>query len=157
MAAHQVPLSLGFSRQEYWSGLPFPSPMHACMLSRFSHVRLCVTLWTATHQAPLFMEFSRQEYWSGLPFPSPLTKATFTLVLKKYSKLWHWNMYNIIYEMNRQSRFDAWYWMLGAGAVGQPREMVWGGRREGDSGWGKRVYLWWIHVDVWQNQHNIVK
>ena len=28
MAAHQVPLSLGFSRQEHWSGLPFPSPMH---------------------------------------------------------------------------------------------------------------------------------
>ena len=27
-AAHQVPLSLGFSRQEHWSGLPFPSPMH---------------------------------------------------------------------------------------------------------------------------------
>ena len=25
MAAHQAPLSLGFSRQEYWSGLPFPS------------------------------------------------------------------------------------------------------------------------------------
>ena len=24
--AHQVPLSTGFSRQEYWSGLPFPSP-----------------------------------------------------------------------------------------------------------------------------------
>ena len=24
--AHQVPLSLGFSSQEYWSGLPFPSP-----------------------------------------------------------------------------------------------------------------------------------
>ena len=27
-AAHQAPLSLGFSRQEDWSGLPFPSPMH---------------------------------------------------------------------------------------------------------------------------------
>ena len=25
--AHQVPLSMGFSRKEYWSGLPFPSPM----------------------------------------------------------------------------------------------------------------------------------
>ena len=25
-AAHQAPLSTGFSRQEYWSGLPFPSP-----------------------------------------------------------------------------------------------------------------------------------
>ena len=22
---------------------------------------------------------------------------------------------------------------------------------------GERVYLWWIHVDVWQNQYNIVK
>ena len=28
MAAHQVPLSLGFSRQEHWSGLPLLSPMH---------------------------------------------------------------------------------------------------------------------------------
>ena len=27
-AAHQAPLSLGFSRQEHWIGLPFPSPMH---------------------------------------------------------------------------------------------------------------------------------
>ena len=27
-AAHQAPLSLGFSRQEHCSGLPFPSPMH---------------------------------------------------------------------------------------------------------------------------------
>ena len=26
MAAHQAPLSLGFSRKEHWSGLPFPSP-----------------------------------------------------------------------------------------------------------------------------------
>ena len=28
MAAHQAPLFLGFSKQEYWSGLLFPSPMH---------------------------------------------------------------------------------------------------------------------------------
>ena len=27
-AAHQAPPSLGFSRQEHWSGLPFPSSMH---------------------------------------------------------------------------------------------------------------------------------
>ena len=37
------------------------------MVSRFSHVRLFVTLWTVAHQAPLSMGFSRQEYWSGLP------------------------------------------------------------------------------------------
>ena len=27
-AAHQAPPSLGLSRQEHWSGLPFPSPMY---------------------------------------------------------------------------------------------------------------------------------
>ena len=40
VAAHQASLSLRFSRREYWNGLPFPSPMHAGMLSRFSRVQL---------------------------------------------------------------------------------------------------------------------
>ena len=44
--------------------------VHA-MPSRFSHVRLFVTLWTVAHQAPLTMRFSRQEYWNGLPYPPP--------------------------------------------------------------------------------------
>ena len=70
---------------------------------------------------------------------------------------WHWNMYNIICETSRQSRLDAGYWMLGAGALGRPRGMVWGGRREEGSGWGTHVYLWWIHFAIWQNQYNIVK
>ena len=39
-------------------------------------------------------------------------------------------MYNIMYEMSRQSRFDARYWMLGASALGRPRGMVMG-REEG--------------------------
>ena len=47
---------------------------------------------------------------------------------------------------------DAW-----AGALRRPRGMVQGGRKEGGSGWGTRVYLWQIHVDVWQNKYNIVK
>ena len=41
-------------------------PMHPCVLSRFSRVRLFVTPCTVAHQAPLSMGFSRQEYWSGL-------------------------------------------------------------------------------------------
>ena len=41
------------------------------LLSRFSHVQLWETPWTAVYQAPLSTEFSRQEYRSGLPFPSP--------------------------------------------------------------------------------------
>ena len=58
---------------------------------------------------------------------------------------------NIIYETSCQSRFDAGYRMLGASALGRPRGMVWGGRREEGSGWGTHVYLWWIHFYIWQN------
>ena len=35
--------------------------------------------------------------------------------------------------------------------------MIRGGKREEGSGWGTCVYLWQIHVDIWQNQYNIVK
>ena len=59
--------------------------------------------------------------------------------------------------MSHQPRFNAQYWMLGAGVLGQPRGMVLGGRSEEGSGWGTHVYLWWIHFDIWQNQYNIVK
>ena len=40
-AAHQAPPSLGFSRQEHWSGLPFPSPMQK---SESEIVQSCPTL-----------------------------------------------------------------------------------------------------------------
>ena len=35
-AAHQAPSSLGFSRQEHWSGLPFPSSIHESEKSKWS-------------------------------------------------------------------------------------------------------------------------
>ena len=70
---------------------------------------------------------------------------------------WHWKMYNIIYEMNCLSKFNAWYRMPGASALGWPRGMVLGGRWEGGSVWGTRIYPWQIHVNVWQNQYNTVK
>ena len=79
MAAHQAPPSLGFSRQEHWGGLPFPSPMHESekwkvkvKLKSLSRVQLFTTPWTAAHQAPLSMGFFRQEYWSGVPYKSGL-------------------------------------------------------------------------------------
>ena len=97
----QAPLSMVFSRQEYWSGLPssrgssYPgieprSLLCPALAGRFfttnatwkaqsyyvcvkllCRVQLFATLWTVTQQAPLSTGFSRQEYWSGLPFPSP--------------------------------------------------------------------------------------
>ena len=43
MAAHQAPLSLGFSRQEHWSGLPFPSPITG-IVSHYWIPDFCVTV-----------------------------------------------------------------------------------------------------------------
>ena len=34
-AAYQAPLPMGFSRQEYWSGVPLPSPRHCFRLREF--------------------------------------------------------------------------------------------------------------------------
>ena len=85
-AAHQAPPSVGFSRQEHWSGVPLPSPFSGreggtCVIAKLlqSCLTLCTT-GTVSHQAPLSMGFSRQEYWSGLPclppgdFPEPGVK-----------------------------------------------------------------------------------
>ena len=40
-AAHQAPPSMGFSRQEYWSGVPLPSPLCLLML----HKNLILSFW----------------------------------------------------------------------------------------------------------------
>ena len=42
-----------------------------------------------------------------------------------------------MYEMSLQSMLDARYWMLGAGALGRPRGMEWGGKRVQD---GEHMY-----------------
>ena len=74
MAAHQAPPSLGFSRQERWSRLPFPSPMHESEKWKWSCsvVSNSATPWIEAYQTPPSMRFSRQEYWSGVPLPSPI-------------------------------------------------------------------------------------
>ena len=93
-------LSMEFSRQVYWSGLPFPPPgdlpdqgikaLSSCVSCTGRQIlyhwatwethcgglvtKSCPTLatpWTRACQDPLSMGFSRQEYWSGLPFLSP--------------------------------------------------------------------------------------
>ena len=44
-AAHQVPPSLGFSRQEHWIGLPFPSPMQESENCKWSRSVVSNSLW----------------------------------------------------------------------------------------------------------------
>ena len=62
--AHQAPLSLGFSRQKHWSGLPFPSPTE-CLLCAKQHAKFwylvvrcahMVTLWKSNTYATLYTE-----------------------------------------------------------------------------------------------------
>ena len=43
-AVHQAPKSMGFSRQEYWTGLPFPSPVIKYEVSEVKSLHLCPTL-----------------------------------------------------------------------------------------------------------------
>ena len=62
--ARQPPLSMGFSSQEYWSGLPWPSPgdlPDSEIEPRSPTLQWILYSW-ATREA--------QEYWSGLPSPS---------------------------------------------------------------------------------------
>ena len=44
--AYQAPLSMGFSRQEYWSGLPFPSPKFIKQRLRPNNYHACYMLYT---------------------------------------------------------------------------------------------------------------
>ena len=84
MAAHQAPPSLGFSRQEHWSGLPFSSPMHESEKWKWSRsvVSDLATPWTAAYQAPPSMGFFRQEYWSGVPLPSLVYMYRYIIICK---------------------------------------------------------------------------
>ena len=45
MATHQAPPSLGFSRQDHWSGLPFPSPMQESEKWKWSHSVVSDSWW----------------------------------------------------------------------------------------------------------------
>ena len=85
MAALQIPPSLGFSRQEHWSGfaISFSNAWKwKVKVKSVSHVQLSATPRTAAHQAPPSMGFSRQEYWSGVPLPSPVNQLYSNTIFK---------------------------------------------------------------------------
>ena len=151
----------GFSRQEHWSGLPFPSPMHESEKWKWSRPVV------PDPQRPHGLQPSRLLHpWD---FPGKSTGVgcqlyDYNIILFKKYYFWklcgrrrgwddlrekHWNMYNIICELDCQSRFDAWDKVLRAGGLGWPWGMGWGGSGEGGSGWGTHVHPC-VHVTVWQ-------
>ena len=63
----------GILRQEHWSGLPFPSPMHESEKWKWSCSVMSNPQRPHGLQASRLLrtwDFSRQEYWSGVPLPS---------------------------------------------------------------------------------------
>ena len=91
MAAHQAPPSLGFSRQEHWSGFSFPSPMHESEKWKWSRSVVSNTQWPRGLQptrllSPWSTGFSRQEYWSGVPLNDIKTNSKW--YYKDHFKVW---------------------------------------------------------------------
>ena len=87
MAAHQAPLSLGFSRQEHWDGLPFPSPMHEC---ESEVAQSCPTLCYPVDGSP-----------PGSPVPGTLQARTLEWVAISFSVRQ--------YKINTQKSIDFTY------------------------------------------------
>ena len=76
-----------------------------CVLSSFSCVWLCATLWTVAHQAPLSMGFSRQEYWNGLLCPPPGDLPNLGIKPRSLNLvLLHWRQ--ILYFLSYQYHLD---------------------------------------------------
>ena len=71
--AYQAPLSMECSRQEYWSGLPFPTPGDLPNLGASNLHLLCLLHW----QADFFFFFNQCTTWKALirDRPSPLSLA----------------------------------------------------------------------------------
>ena len=76
-AAHQAPLSLGSSRQEHWSGLPFSSPMYESEKQKWS--RSVVSNSVPTDSSPL-----------GSAIPGILQARTLEWVAISFSNAWKW-------------------------------------------------------------------
>ena len=152
--ARQAPLSMGFSRQGYWSGLPFPSPgdiPHPGIEPR--------SLALQADSLPTEL--------GGKPYYQNYRKCNHKLnpLVWLYGKKYTYKSLSVDEDVEKLEPSSVADHILTQcscfkkqfGALRQPRRMVRGGRRKGDSGWGTRVYLWRIHADVWQNQYNIVK
>ena len=91
--AHQAPLPMGFSRQEYWSGLPFPSPgdlpspgLPYCsqILHHLSHQGSPRILEWAAYPPPIFAVVGPTLYLTWEEKEKPPDRSSHTFNLPKY-------------------------------------------------------------------------
>ena len=138
MAAHQATPSPGFSRQEHWSGLPFPSPMQE---SESEVAQLCPTLsdpmdcsLPGSSAHGIFQ--ARVLEWVAIPFSKRASRGsqkrnTFELVLMRWM-----NLEPIIQSEVGQKEKDQYHILMHISPVLLPGESH--GRRSlvGCSPWG---------------------
>ena len=76
MAAHQAPPSMGFSRQEYWNGVPLPSPTYkAAAAAAAKSLQSCLTPCNPIDSSPLGSSVpgtlqARTLEWGAISFPN---------------------------------------------------------------------------------------
>ena len=122
-AAHQAPPSLGFSRREHWSGLPFPSPMHESEKWKWSHSVLFDSLWPHGLQPTKLLHLQ----WGAIAFSVTLTRMAIIKTNKQNNKCWSgcedirtlvnsWWKYKIIFQslwktvsQNIKYRVTTWF------------------------------------------------
>ena len=108
MVAHQAPLSMGFLRQECWSGLPFPSPgylpnpriepVSPALAGRFFTTEPPGNLWLAAAAAAKLLQScptlcnSEDDSPSGSTFPGILQARTLEWVAISFSNVWKWKV-----------------------------------------------------------------
>ena len=79
--AYQAPLSMGFSRQEYWSGMPLPSLSKNAAAAAAKSLQSCLTLCNPIDGSP-----------SGSTVPGILQARTLEWVAISFSNAWKWKV-----------------------------------------------------------------
>ena len=80
-AAYQAPQSMGFSRQEYWSGVPLTSPQHTAAAAAAKSLQSCLTLCDPIDGSP-----------PGSAVPGILQARTLEWVAISFSNAWKWKV-----------------------------------------------------------------
>ena len=95
--AHQAPPSMGFSRQEYWSGMPLPSPLLAIRNMKIKTIMRYHFILTAATAAKLLQSCPslcdpKDGSPPGSPVPGILQARTLEWVAISFSNAWKWKV-----------------------------------------------------------------
>ena len=104
--AHQAPLSMGFSRQEYWSGLPFPSPTQSIEAKMTWFTFLGIS--QASLPKPVLVTWCRPANCFFPEFRPHLNSVSISSWIKKFCYSIHpnWPRVLLVYCSRRMARFQ---------------------------------------------------